>query len=47
MSADSDLFGSFLYRSGTLMDLFDSSLYRGGKFEFEVLEIFACGCYLL
>ena len=37
--ADADLYGSFLYRSGTLMDLFDSSLYRGGKFEFEVLDV--------
>ena len=37
--ADSDLYGSFLYRSGTLMDLFDSSLYRGSKFEFEVLDV--------
>ena len=33
-----DLFGSFLYRSGTLMDLFCSFLYRSGKLEFEVLE---------
>eukprot|EP01046_Picozoa_sp_COSAG06_P005353 COSAG06_NODE_238_length_19422_cov_16.417741_15_plen_99_part_00 len=29
--ADSDLYGSFLYRSGTLMDLFGSFLCRSGK----------------